>query len=278
MKFWKLESVGNDFLLVEGDQPALPELARFACDRRFGVGADGLLAAWTDDGRMVLRMFNPDGTEDFCGNGIRCAVWHGLRSGWFGRDTEVRHFGRTVPARWAADGEGLVSPTIETDLGPSSWRPEDVPLAEGLPEFAPAVAEVEGERLELWSLSTGSTHTVVFCDSLPESPRFERLGRALEHHPAFPARTSVMFAAVLGQRHLRLRIWERGVGETLGCGSGTCAAASAYLRKFGPRNSGNIRVESKGGVLSVRLHAWDGPIVLRGQARCVFEGELTWPR
>ncbi|MCX7799563.1 MAG: diaminopimelate epimerase [Fimbriimonadales bacterium] len=278
MRFWKLESVGNDFVLVEGDRANLPQLARVACDRRFGIGADGLLAAWMQSGILNLRMFNPDGTEDFCGNGLRCALWHGLRRAWFERPVVVRHFGRDVTARWGEDSEGLVSPTIETDLGRASWRPEDVPLAEGLPEFAPAHAEVEGERLELWSLSTGSTHTVVFCDRLPESPRFERLGRALEHHPAFPERTSVMFAKVVGRRQIRLRIWERGVGETLACGSGTCATASAYVRKFGAEHSGELRVESQGGVLSVRLHAWDAPLVLRGRARCVFEGELTWPR
>ncbi|MEJ5170923.1 MAG: diaminopimelate epimerase [Fimbriimonadales bacterium] len=278
MRFWKYESVGNDFVLVEGRPERPEELARFACDRRFGVGSDGLLLAERAEDRLALRMFNPDGTEDFCGNGLRCAVWHALRSGWFERPFVVRHLGKTVEACWSSDGEGSVSPTIETNLGPTSWRPEDVPLAEGLPEFAPAQVQIDGERLELWSLSTGSTHTVVFVDRLPQSPRFERLGAALEHHPAFPARTSVMFTQVVAKRDLRVRIWERGVGETLACGSGTCAAASAYLRKFGDSLAGEIRVESRGGVLGVRLDAWDAPIRLRGRARCVFEGSLTWPR
>ncbi len=278
MTFWKYESVGNDFVLTEGS-PENPEaLAQFACDRRFGVGSDGLLIANPTDRGLSLRMFNPDGTEDFCGNGLRCAVWHALRREWFHAPFPVDHWGRTVEVRWAQDGEGLVSPTIESNLGPASWRPEDVPLAEGLPEFAPAQVQLEGERLEIWSLNTGSTHTVVFCEKLPESPRFERLGAALEHHPAFPARTSAMFVRAEAPRDLRLRIWERGVGETLACGSGTCAAASAYLRKFGNELAGEIRAESRGGVLGVRLAAWDAPIWLRGRARCVFEGRLTWPR
>lgn len=268
--FAKVQSVGNHFVLVElrlFEDDA--ELARFAVDtgrQRFGVGSDGLLGVAMEDGCLRVRMFNTDGTEDYCGNGIRCAVHWARSKGWIGDSVLVRHLGREVPA-----SVDPATGAIRARMGRALFDPGAVPLREGLGELFLAPLEVDGESLTVSSLSTGTAHTVIFVDELPDDGRFYRLSPGIETHPAFPERTSVMWAKQLGERELRLRIWERGVGETWGCGSGTVAAAAALMRKTGV--SGTVRVENPGGLLVVDGDRWDGDLWLEGKAQTVFDGE-----
>lgn len=279
LRFWKLQSVGNDFVLVHEDEVsaatadldrAYEDLAIRVSRRRFGVGSDGLLAVSpVDAARIRLRMFNPDGTEDFCGNGLRCAAKHAFDQGWVGRRFWIEHLGRRVEAEVDRAGE------VAVRLDSATFEPEAVPLAEGLGELFQAPIEVEGESLTVSSLSTGSTHTVIVVDELPDTERFQRVSASLETDGRYPARTSVIWAQPEGDRALRLRIWERGAGETLGCGTGSTAAAVVWARMN--LSSGAFSVHNPGGLITAYLERWDAPVLLRSSVDFVFSGRLAWP-
>jgi diaminopimelate epimerase len=202
-------------------------------------------------------MFNPDGTEDFCGNGLRCAGLHGHLESWVGTSFEILHGGRWVPCEIRA---GQVSVT----LPPASFEPESVPTS--LPAGQSTVAGLTG-----FAVSTGSPHFVAFVPELPDDETFFRVSRAIETAPEFPESISVMWTKVVSPHRLALRIWERGVGETLGCGTGSVAAAAVWARQA--RSSGKIQVDNPGGPVAVEMR--DGEIVSTTSPTSVFVGEVT---
>lgn len=267
--FAKAESIGNDFVIVEapaGSSADFGELSLALCDRRFGVGSDGLLvlARGTVD-RFAMRMFNPDGTEDFCGNGLRCAAVFAAERGWVTSTFTIEHGGQSV----ACEIDGT---SVTTMLAPASFEPARVPF-EGAGEFVLGQIDVDDERLEATALTTGSTHLIVPDSLLPSHERFARLSSKLEHHPMFPARTSVIWLREDGNDDLTIRIWERGVGETMGCGTGSAAAAVSYARS--QDRGGRFQVHNPGGTVLVALdHGWQGPIGVTGAARILFEGNV----
>lgn len=267
LNFVKVQSLGNDFVLVrqlDAEGFDLPALAVRLCERRFGVGSDGLLVYdVVDRSRVRQWMFNPDGTEDFCGNGLRCTARRVLDLGEVEAEFAFEHLGRIIPARGRSDG------LIETTLPPADWSPEGVPTTLDQP-WVDRPIEVEGWSGRVSVLSTGSAHLVAFVDRLPEDDTFFLASPQLENHPSFPERVSVMWAETLGQATLRLRVWERGVGETLACGTGSAATASAYGRLTGV--TGPVRVINPGGELTFDLDRWDGPLRAAGEASVVFEG------
>ncbi len=267
--FAKAESIGNDFVIVEAPAESRADFAELAvalCDRRFGVGSDGLLvlARGTND-RFAMRMFNPDGTEDFCGNGLRCAAVYAAERGWIGSTFTIEHGGQSV----ACDIDGT---SVTTTLAAASFEPAAVPF-EGQGEFVLDQIEVDGEQLLATALTTGSTHLIIPGSQLPGHDRFARLSSKLEHHSMFPARTSVIWLRADGDDDLTIRIWERGVGETMGCGTGSAAAAVSYARSQG--RAGRFQVHNPGGTVLVALdHGWQGPIAVTGAARILFEGDV----
>jgi diaminopimelate epimerase len=177
----------------------------------------------------------------------------------------IEHKGRRVQASVAESGE------VRTEIGSADASPVAVPLSR--PELFLETVDIDGLPYELTAVSTGSTHTVMFVDRLPEDAEFHAVSLALEHHGWFPERTSIMWTQVIGTDHLRLRIWERGAGETLGCGTGSAAAAAVYLRREG--RSGTVTVENPGGTLKLQMDAWDAPITAIGSAQVVFSGILS---
>ena len=278
LPFWKLQSIGNDFPLIHtADVRAYApnsldfELAKLAvqfCDRHFGVGGDGLLTVETEGEAVRLRMFNPDGTEDFCGNGIRCAAQHAFDERWVGRDFVVRHLDREVPTTLQADG------WISTVLGAASYDPHRVPHTAFGELFDVTVwsGMDSGQPLSLFgsALTTGSTHTVIPTTELPDDDTFTSVSAKIEVSELFPDRTSVIWRQELAEDSLKIRIWERGVGETLGCGTGASAAAIDYLRR--KRRGGSVQVESRGGLLKVVADTPTSEITLTGKAFPVFSG------
>ncbi|MCX7688445.1 MAG: diaminopimelate epimerase [Fimbriimonadales bacterium] len=276
LPFTKVEGMGNDFVLLEWEQ--IPEswqgrperLAQILCHRPFGVGADGLLIIQRKTPqRVVMRMFNPDGTEDFCGNGLRCVARFAYEHGY----TDATEFvieayrGQEVPVRLHLR-EGTVD-AITTTLPAPRFHPRQIPmLVEGevVEDYPLTIAD---ETLRLNAVNTGTTHTVIFTDRLPDDERFHKLSPRLETHPLFPERTSVLWAVVDSPETIRMRIWERGVGETLGCGSG--AAAVAVLAQRAGWVSETVEVVSKGGRVKVRWQP-NQPVEITGTAFVRFEG------
>jgi diaminopimelate epimerase len=262
-----MHGAGNDFIVVRGEEQDWSALAPRICDRHFGIGSDGILVALPSERADVrMRMYNPDGTEDDCGNGIRClalfAVTEGLVSGTeFQIETlsgikQIRF--EPVSAGEARVSVGMGRPSLAPASIPARWEGEH---ALGFP------LEVEGELLDAHSVYTGTAHTVLF-DQVEED-RFQRLSPLLELHPVFPERTSVLWTHPLAPDRFGVRIWERGVGETYACGTGACAVAvTAHLTG---RSRRRVEVVSKGGTLTVEI-ADDLSLRMTGPAALVYQG------
>ncbi|MFN9620362.1 MAG: diaminopimelate epimerase [Synechococcaceae cyanobacterium] len=281
LPFSKYQGLGNDFLILDGRAPQngdpcfglTPEAVQRLCDRRFGVGGDGVIVAVPPegDGELRMRIFNADGSEpEMCGNGIRCLARFLADSDGDlpGRVWQVETLaGRIVP-ELMADGR------IRVDMGAPFLEPAAVPttLAVGEAGLPQGELEVAGERLAVAAAGMGNPHVVIPVADLA-AVDLERLGPALESHPAFPARTNVHFVQVLAPDHLAMRVWERGAGPTLACGTGACATLVACHR-LGLCES-RARVDLPGGPLEIR---WDGPgqpVLMTGPAEPVFDAVVA---
>ncbi len=274
--FTKMQGVGNDFVVLDGRQyrEDWSRLALSLCDRHKGVGADGLLVLTTSqvaDFQMV--MLNPDGTFDVCGNGLRCLARFAYEQGIVSRSqmtietlAGVRH------ARICLDPNREVE-HISVKMGQPCFEPAVIPahLETPLDTLLPLA---EGETLSITALSTGSTHAVTFVPQLPDDATFLRISPQVENHPLFPERTSLMWCAVEGDNRLRLRIWERGAGETWGCGTGACAAGVAALLKGYASDNQPVTVISKGGELQIRWREGE-EIEKTGPAVTVYNGTYS---
>ncbi len=268
--FWKLQAIGNDFPLFHAEDlhgVDLSELAIKAADRKFGIGGDGILVVGRlGTERVLLRMFNPDGTEDFCGNGLRIAARHAFDQGWVAGDFTIQHLDRAVAATVQPDE------LISTTIGSANYDPSVVPIDRPSELFDDAVATVDGKEWVGSALSTGSTHTVLRVEELPSTEETAMVGSALEHNPLFPERTSVIFSKALDPMTLQIRIWERGVGETLGCGTGSSAAAADHLRRTG--GGGVVTVQNPGGTIQVEMADWRSSITISGFAEETYRGHF----
>lgn len=262
--FVKVQSIGNDFVLVEArDVPEdnLRGLAVAMCERQFGIGSDGLLVYDDRPDTIMLRMFNPDGSEDFCGNGLRCAAAFAHRRGR-GPAFVINHRGIEVPVTMGNDG------SVEFVLPPASYDPVRVPVSTCTPWI-----EEEAQGYIGSALTTGSAHFVVLLDRELDDAEFQDVSPKIENDPEFPERISVMWATPEGDG-AKIRIWERGVGETLGCGTGATATAVELARKTGRR--GQIPITSRGGTLTIEVRGIEEPLTVQGRAQIVFHG--AWPR
>ena len=257
MRFTKMHGVGNDFLIfdpgeVEGLDLAV--LAWRACDRHFGVGADGILIPMPSEvADLEMIYLNSDGSlSEMCGNGIRCLAR-------YARDYEL------------IDGESL---TIETGAGTKKillFEDGSSRVEMGPPEISPEV-EVNGFRFS--RVSMGNPHAVTFLESEGEVEDLdlEKVGPPVENDPTFPDKTNVEFICVLGDHALRMRIWERGAGETLASGSGSCAAAVAAIHHDLSKSPVDVRLD--GGTVRIEWAGDDEPVYMTGPAEYVCEGEL----
>lgn len=274
-----MQGTGNDFLLVESDDEERDwgKLASAICHRHFGVGADGLIVVMPSrqGGDARMRLFNADGSEaEVSGNGVRCLVKYAVERGLARpRDRRLRiEVARDVLEASFQGGEGGVE-SVRLSMGRPRFAPQEIPvLAEMEPPLLDLPLDVDGQRIAVSCVSMGNPHAVHFQPGPVEDWPLDRLGPLVERHAVFPARVNFGVARVRDRRSMDLRVWERGVGETLACGSGSCAAVvTAQLKGL----VGNrVEVRQPGGVL---LAEWDGEgdVYLSGPAAFVFEGE--WP-
>ena len=281
LQFSKYQGLGNDFILVEGRDGRLPEgitdpnadWVRQVCDRRFGLGGDGLILALPPQGQGDLRMriFNADGSEaEMCGNGIRCLAR-------FLADSDGDLPGRSWRIETPA---GLIIPELQqdgqirVDMGAPFLKPEAVPTLLSPDENGLPRGEVtrEGLTLSLAAVGMGNPHVVVPVDDLETIP-FEALGAQLECDPIFPAKTNVHFLKVLSRQHLEIRVWERGAGPTLACGTGACATlVAAFLLGL---SDSEATVVLPGGPLSISWPDQQGSVFMTGPAVAVFDGVMN---
>jgi diaminopimelate epimerase len=273
MRFTKMHGLGNDFVVVDAIRQTValdPTQVRFLADRRFGVGCDQVLLvepARLPGTAFHYRIFNADGSEvEQCGNGARCFARF-VRDQGLARDDVIAVGTARGPITLYVEPDGQV----RVDMGAPRFEPADLPFD------APARAltypiEVGGERVEIGAVSMGNPHAVVLVADVDSAP-VGRLGPLLESHPRFPRRVNVGFMAVQGRDRIDLRVYERGSGETLACGTGACAAVvSGRLRGLLDEN---VRVRLPGGELRIAWQGGDAPVWMTGPAVTVFEGAIA---
>ena len=281
LQFSKYQGLGNDFLMLDArgagssdsDLGLTPERIQRLCDRRFGVGGDGVIAALPprEGGELRMRIFNADGSEpEMCGNGIRCLARFLADSDGDapGRQWQIETLaGRIVP-ELCADG------TIRVDMGAPFLEPAAIPttLPLGDAGIAQGSLEVAGETFAVGAAGMGNPHVVIPVDDVA-AVDLERYGAALEVHPAFPARTNVHFVQALSPTHLVMRVWERGAGPTLACGTGACATlVVAHRLGLAERCA---RLDLPGGPLEIAWDETSGHLFMTGPAVAVFDGVVT---
>jgi diaminopimelate epimerase len=279
LRFTKMQGAGNDFVMLDGITQSLaldtPQLRQLA-DRRFGVGADQILLverARQPGADFRYRIFNADGGEvEQCGNGARCFVRFVHERGLtHKRAIRVETLGGLIEPKLEEDGE------VTVDMGVPVFEPARVPFdAEGLVARAEQhdrlwPLAIHGREIEFSVLSMGNPHAVQIVDDV-EQAHVTKDGPVIEHHARFPRRVNAGFMQVLGAHEIRLRVWERGVGETLACGTGACAAAVAGILRgvLAPP----VTVHARGGRLRIGWAGSGQPVLLTGSAEKVFEGEI----
>ena len=272
LKFTKMHGLGNDFVVFDGinqDVSLSADQLRRIADRHFGVGCDQVLlverpdAAGTD---FRYRIFNADGGEvEQCGNGARCFVRF-VRDKGLSANNEIRVAtrGGVIVPRLESGGE------VSVDMGVPDFDPARVPFATGSAALVQPL-EVGGRTREVTVLSMGNPHAVQLVDNVDTAPVASE-GPAIETHPRFPERVNAGYMQIVDRHHILLRVFERGSGETLACGTGACAAAVAGIRR-GLLDS-PVRVTTRGGDLSISWPGAGAPVRMTGSATTVFEGEI----
>jgi len=273
MMFWKMHGLGNDYVVMDNRDgkvigAAATELARKLCKRRFSIGADGLLLVSNSSVADVkMRIFNADGSEaEMCGNGIRCLAKYCFENN-ITRAVDFRvETLAGIKRVWLTVENGQVK-SVKVDMGLPILERGKIPmLGDGT-----CVNEdllVNGENHKVTCLSVGNPHCVVFVDNVESFP-VQTIGPKLENHSIFPKRTNVEFVQILNNHEMKVRVWERGCGETLACGTGACA--STVAGKLTRKISSTVVVHLLGGDLEVEYNNW---IFLSGPAEKVFEGTL----
>src|SRR4051812_5233564 len=275
LRFTKMHGQGNDFVVLDGVREPVTlsaEQVRRLADRHLGVGFDQLLlvekpASPANDFRY--RIFNADGGEvEQCGNGARCFARFVLDQGLtVKREIRVETAGGVIVPRVEDSGQ------VTVDMGAPRFDPREVPFLASEARATYAL-EVAGTRIEVSVLSMGNPHAVQLVADIGRAPVTTQ-GPAIENHPSFPNRVNAGYMEVVSRSHIRLRVWERGAGETLACGTGACAAVVAGIRLG--RLDAKVDVETRGGVLTIEWAGGASPVMMTGPAMTVFEGEIEVP-
>lgn len=273
LKFTKMQGVGNDFVVIDAIRQNVsltPEQIRFLADRHFGVGCDQLLLVekpTVADADFRYRIFNADGGEvEQCGNGARCFVR-------FVHDQQLT----TKREIRVETARGIILPRLEddgqvtVDMGAPRFIPSDIPFAAAEQALTYAL-NVDGTSVDIGAVSMGNPHAVQLVDNVDTAPVAEQ-GPLIEHHACFPQRVNAGFMQLVDDHHIRLRVFERGSGETLACGTGACAAVVTGIRLN--KLVSPVTVAMRGGELTIRWDGGNNPVLMTGPAVTVFEGEIT---
>jgi diaminopimelate epimerase len=276
IEFWKMHGIGNDYIVIDNRNQLIREkeltgLAKKLCERRFGIGADGLLLVYNSKiADVKMRIFNADGTEaEMCGNGIRCLAKFCFENKIVNEEFVTVETLAGIKEIQLCTKNGRVN-SARVNMGTPEFEREKIPMV-GKGTFINQPLHINGEKLLATSLSLGNPHCVIFIDKVDNYP-VETVGPKIEKHTLFPNRTNVEFAQILSKDALRVRTWERGVGETLACGTGACASmvAANLLGKIGNK----AMVHLLGGDLEIEYI--NNVVFMKGTAEKVFEGQISF--
>lgn len=280
MKFTKMHGCGNDYIYVNGfaehiDADRKPELVRRLSDRHFGIGGDGVI--FINPGKSAafeMEMYNADGTRaQMCGNGIRCVAKyiydHGLTDQ---TDIAIESFGRVKYLELTPVSDDKVS-TVRVNMGEPVLRAAEIPVISDNEQVVSEAIEVDGKVYEMTCVSMGNPHAVVFIDDADiKDLDIEAVGPYFENHARFPERTNTEFVRIIDRNNVQMRVWERGTGETLACGTGCCATAVACV--LNGLTDTKVNVSVPGGEILCEWDRQDNVVYMTGPAATVFEGEI----
>ena len=277
MKFTKMQGLGNDYVYVNCLKEKIadpPELARKISDRHFGVGSDGLIMINpSDKADFEMEMYNADGSRaEMCGNGIRCVAKYVYDYGLTDKTyisvetlVGIKYLDLTVE-------DGKVS-LVKVDMGQPILEPEKIPVAVKGSRVVDEPLLVDGKEYRMTCVSMGNPHAVIFVDEDVKNLPLEKIGPSFENHICFPKRVNTEFVRVIDRHTAEMRVWERGSGETLACGTGTCAVAVACVLNGLTEDA--ITVHLLGGDLYIEWDREKNTVYMTGPAEAVFDGE--WP-
>lgn len=275
MKFTKMHGIGNDYVYVNCLKEKIedPEkMAIFVSDRHFGIGSDGLILIYPSEvADFEMRMYNADGSRgEMCGNGIRCVAKYVYDYGLTDKTSisvetlgGIKYLDLTVE-----DGKVVL---VKVDMGSPVLAAKEIPIVSEQEQVINEILEVNGQEYRMTGVSMGNPHTVIFVDDV-QGLDLEKIGPDFENHPRFPKRINTEFVRVIDSKTVEMRVWERGSGETLACGTGACATAVACV--LNGKTEDEVTVKLLGGDLQI---CWDreaDKVYMTGPATVVFEGQL----
>lgn len=275
MKFTKMHGIGNDYVYVNCFQENVENpgsVAKFVSDRHFGIGSDGLiLIKPSETADFEMEMYNADGSQgSMCGNGIRCVAKY------------VYDYGLTDKLKFSISTKGGIKypeltvengkvSMVKVNMGAPELTPANIPVVSEKDRVIDEPIEVEGTLYHMTAVSMGNPHAVVFIDDV-KGLEIEKIGPGFEYHPCFPDRVNTEFCRVIDEETVEMRVWERGSGETLACGTGACATAVACILNGYTKDK--VTVKLLGGDLEIFWDREDNLVYMNGPAATVFEGEI----
>jgi len=277
MKFTKMHGIGNDYVYVncfeeEVKDPA--SVARFVSDRHFGIGSDGLiLICPTETADCEMKMYNADGSLGaMCGNGIRCVAKYAYDHGIVNKEEITVATGSGIKRLFLTVEDGKVK-TVRVNMGTPVFTPKDIPVLSSLPQIVDEPLSAGDMNVRFTAVSMGNPHAVIFTEGIAGLD-LPKIGPYFENHAIFPDRVNTEFVEIVGEQELRMRVWERGSGETLACGTGACAVAvAAVLNKHVSADRPDT-VHLLGGDLEILWDRKENTVYMTGPATEVFEGEI----
>ncbi|WP_148410401.1 diaminopimelate epimerase [Murimonas intestini] len=276
MKFTKMQGIGNDYVYVNCFEETVEdpgETAIRVSNRHFGIGSDGLiLIKPSDKADFMMDMYNADGSQGaMCGNGIRCVAKYVYDKGMTDK-TEISietKSGIKFIKLTTADGRAELA---QVNMGAPVLTAEKIPVVSNSREIIGEHIEIDGEVYHMTCVSMGNPHAVVYVEDV-KKVQIERTGPLFENHPCFPDRVNTEFVHVIDENTIEMRVWERGSGETLACGTGACASAVASILNGYTKDE--VTVKLLGGDLKIRWDKKENLVYMTGPAEIVFEGEIT---
>lgn len=277
MKFTKMHGIGNDYVYVNCLQEKVEnpgEVARYVSDRHFGIGSDGLiLIKPSRKADFEMDMYNADGSRGaMCGNGIRCVAKYVYDYGLTDKTSISIDTGSGVKYLDLTVEDGRVT-MVKVDMGMPELNAGQIPIVSEHPQVLNEAIKVDGNTYYMTGVSMGNPHAVVYLEDV-KGLDIEKVGPGFEHHPCFPDRVNTEFVHVLDEHTLEMRVWERGAGETLACGTGACAAAVASVLNGYVQENTPVTVQLLGGSLEILWDKKKNTVFMTGPARTVFDGEI----
>ena len=278
VKFTKMHGCGNDYVYIDCTKEMIdnPEkVSEYVSDRHFGIGSDGLILICPSDvADFRMKMYNADGSEgSMCGNGVRCIAKYVYDKGLTDKTnisletkSGIKYLELTV------ENEKVVK--VKVNMGAPILKPSDIPVKSDKDVFIDELVEVDGVDYRVTCVSMGNPHAVTFVDDTSSIP-IEKIGPKFENHPIFPDRVNTEFVQLISRNEVNMRVWERGSGETLACGTGTCATVVACV--LNDKTDDEVLVHLLGGDLFIKYDRENDTVWMTGPAEIVFEGEIELP-